>query len=479
MTSVAWHSRKGISNLDVNQSKDFFAEYTEKRKGNPDALLWDDVIHYVIIPNYKESTSILQETLNSLAASKIATTHIIVVLAMEEREAQCEQKAQLLIGRYASMFREVLYTVHPADLPFERAGKSSNEAWAAVKVQEHIQKSRFDSTHVVLTICDADSNFSPKYFECLTDKFCHDPSRYCKIWQSPMVCYKNFSTIPAFTRILSMFSTLNELGSLASPLDHHMPFSSYSLSFQLASQAGGWDGDVIAEDWHMYLKTYFATNGKVIVEPIFLMTTCYSVQSSVSYWQSLVDRFEQAKRHAWGMTELSYFVSKLSSTSNLSSLLRTATLGWRIFSVHYFAVIGVLHVVLASLLTMWYTKIPSLADSPVTLTITEIWSPIIKLFSLLVLVPTVIGMWGHVRLVRIVQKDSIPWYTLLQWLILDWFVFGLIANVVFTCIPTIWAASRVLFTDEIRYVVASRPTTIDNDMDTEQPTVDDKKEESV
>lgn len=306
---IAWFSRKGIDTMIANQTKDFYREYVEKRKKmleneptdptpnaiqHPTSVLnWDDIIHYVIIPNYKEDPTTLQEMINSIAASKIAKTHIIVVLAMEEREQGCDTKAEALIGKYDSMFRQMMFTVHPPNLLNEQAGKSSNEAWAAAEIHKHVEQNRYDPDNVVITVCDADSNFHPKHFDNVTMKFCLEEDRYTKVYQAPMIQYKNFHSIPATTRTLSMAVSLHEIAALADEHDHHIPFSTYSISYRLASQTGGWDGDIIAEDWHMYIKSFFTTEGKTFVEPIFFPVTCYAVESDTSYWQSLVDRYEQ------------------------------------------------------------------------------------------------------------------------------------------------------------------------------------------
>ena len=45
-----------------------------------------------------------------------------------------------------------------------------------------------------------------------------------------------------------------------------MPMSSYSLSLRLLEMSGYWDADVIADEWHMFVKAFFARNGEVKVE---------------------------------------------------------------------------------------------------------------------------------------------------------------------------------------------------------------------
>ena len=50
---------------------------------------------------------------------------------MEQREANAETKALGLIQEFAKKFRTIDFTLHPADISGEAAGKGSNIAWAA------------------------------------------------------------------------------------------------------------------------------------------------------------------------------------------------------------------------------------------------------------------------------------------------------------------------------------------------------------
>lgn len=50
---------------------------------------------------------------------------------MEQREVNAESKALGLIQDFVKKFRSIDFTLHPADIPGEAAGKGSNVAWAA------------------------------------------------------------------------------------------------------------------------------------------------------------------------------------------------------------------------------------------------------------------------------------------------------------------------------------------------------------
>lgn len=59
-----------------------------------------------------------------------------VYLAMEQREQNVETKAARFTIEFSMKFRSIDFTVHPADIPGELAGKGSNMAWAARKLSE-------------------------------------------------------------------------------------------------------------------------------------------------------------------------------------------------------------------------------------------------------------------------------------------------------------------------------------------------------
>ena len=58
----------------------------------PEELIWDEVVHYVILPNYKEDIDILREAIDTLDISTLARCNMGIVLAMEAREAGSKEK---------------------------------------------------------------------------------------------------------------------------------------------------------------------------------------------------------------------------------------------------------------------------------------------------------------------------------------------------------------------------------------------------
>ena len=74
---------------------------------------FNKVSHVVILPNYTEAIYKLRETLNALSLQTFPKKRIYVVLAMEERETEAKEKAQILASEFKGIFGNILATYHP------------------------------------------------------------------------------------------------------------------------------------------------------------------------------------------------------------------------------------------------------------------------------------------------------------------------------------------------------------------------------
>lgn len=304
--STATRAWFGYRRMQREQHTDWLARY-RLTCGREPVVAWDDVRHIVIIPTYREPLPILRRTLASLAAQTVAR-QLVVVLAFEEREDGATRKAHTLIAEYAHAFDVLRPTFHPAGIIGEVVGKSSNENWAARQASRWlVEEGDHDRGAVTITSCDADTIFHPRYFSALTYKFCTDANRYRRFWQSPILLTNNIWEQPAPLRVGSALSGVHMLSNLIKRDRVIFPQSTYSLSLQLAHEVGYWDPDVIPEDWHMYLKCFYACAGAVQVEPIFLPTGNDAVHAG-GWWPSIKMTYIQHKRHAWGASDIPYAI---------------------------------------------------------------------------------------------------------------------------------------------------------------------------
>jgi hypothetical protein len=299
----------GLQNIAAWERIDWYERF--RQEITPDMLAWDDVHHVVIVPNYKEPTEILSRTLDNLAQQYQAVHRMTIVMAMEAGEEGAVEKAEALTAQYAPCFANFFYVVHPRGLPGEMQCKSANQAWASRWVKRQlVDEMGYSIDHIVVTTMDADTLWHKDYFYALTYLFAVNSGRYLRFWQAPIRYHTNIWDINPLLRIVNAYSTAFELAYLAAPWWIPMPISSYSLSLKLMDASGYWDGDVIADEWHMFIKAYFARDGAVKLDRIFLPFSATAVTGD-TLWQAIRNRYSQTLRHAWGSKEVGFIVAKM------------------------------------------------------------------------------------------------------------------------------------------------------------------------
>jgi len=391
-------STLGLLKVLISSNENWKAKYhyeidQKERQGQTRTLMtheeshgdlgWNDVLHIVMIPSYETPMRVLEETLLACEKYDQALTHLGIVLAFEEHEEGITDKAAALQEEFEGRFKFIFTTFHPPDLPQHLPGKSSNECWAFGELCRELQEAHGIMPHdprVVITVIDDDSELHESYLEALTYHFLMtgERSRYLSTWQPPICHFKNYMRVPALMRVSAACASLHELACLATPLDSHIPYSSYSLSLVLASAVGGWDPEFLAEDWHMYAKCSLMTGGRVRCRPIFLPLMNYMPETD-TYWGTLKTRWAQAKRHALGLSEIVYMISSMylgiieSKTlqQRIIYLWRLMPLLGKMAHVHFVNALSAVWNVLAQLVIhtyMWrsWCYVSSLAETNLT-----------------------------------------------------------------------------------------------------------------
>jgi len=328
------HAVKGFFLLRRHTRIDWHQIYQEHRAQGKPCLDWQRIHHIVVIPNYTESIDKLRLCLNSLIQSE-AAPQIIAVLAMEEREGEeGQRKAALLQQEYEGRLGSIFATFHPAGIVGEVAGKASNENWAARVAKLHlVDMGGHDIDYLSITSCDVDTVFHPQYFSCLSYRFATDPQRYRRFWQAPIFYYNNIWEVPAPLRLPHALAGLNHLARLSrSRLRMVFPQSTYSLSLKMAHEVGYWDPNVIPEDWHMFLKCFYQVGGDVDVVTIYLPLHMDGARSK-SYMGTFINYYQQARRHAWGCSDIPYVVQQVLDHPEIP-LVRRLQRAWALIESH-------------------------------------------------------------------------------------------------------------------------------------------------
>ncbi|KAI9199280.1 uncharacterized protein BJ171DRAFT_427820 [Polychytrium aggregatum] len=271
-------------------------------------LVFEQIRHVIILPNYCEDIETLKETLSILASHSLARMQYqaSVCLAMEGAEQGCLKKAEYLILKFHSSFREICYTMHPAMLPGEIRGKSSNVSWASRRMAEKFTEG---TDHVIITIMDADTCFAEDYFTALTYHYAVAPKdrRDRMMFATSIIFDRNAGSVPLIVRTSDNIWATAVMSNLYEASSVKVPCSAYSVSMNLARRSGFWDPgpEAIGEDMHMFLKCFFATGGQLHVQPIYSPASQCNVQGA-SYLGTMFARYGQGKRHLWGSLDTGY-----------------------------------------------------------------------------------------------------------------------------------------------------------------------------
>ncbi|KAI5466443.1 glycosyl transferase family group 2-domain-containing protein [Mariannaea sp. PMI_226] len=306
------YSPGGVSSSTTSEAGDFEPEsFTD---GVSTAA--DNVIHAVIIPNYKEDYDTLRETIEVLSCHPRAHDSYDIYLAMEQREANGEIKAQGLIQEFAKKFRSIDFTSHPSDIPGEAAGKGSNIGWAAHKLSaKYSMAVRKD---VIITGIDADSHLSADYFTLLTNMHLAYPeTALTTIYSAPVIFDRNAHNVHPLVRVADIVWCAAGMSGLYPGSSIAPPTSVYSLPLDLVDRVGGWDCDAeaIGEDLHMYIKCFFVLNGNLTSRIINSPVSQSNVTGGVGKgWRGayadINARYKQALRHMWGALDTGFTMRK-------------------------------------------------------------------------------------------------------------------------------------------------------------------------
>lgn len=270
---------------------------------------WERVHQIVIIPTYKEPLKTLERTIEALAKQSFPLQRMAVMVSFEVREGEeGRQKAASLKQKYGKKFGYFWATFHP-DIKGEVKGKSSNVRWGAIEAKKKlVDRAGVPIEYVTITSEDADAVMHEHYFAALAYHFLDNPKRYERIWQAGIMFYNNIWEVPSPVRVLASIFSVTQLYVLMRP-DSLMNFSTYSTSLKMADEIGYWDPDVIPEDYRFFFKAFFAKEGKVEVEPIFLPIFNDAAQAS-GFWRTMVNQYEQIKRWAWGVSDDAYIIKQ-------------------------------------------------------------------------------------------------------------------------------------------------------------------------
>ena len=193
--------------------------------------MYTDLRHLVAISCYKEPVPLIARSVTSLAKQTEAK-RITMVISFEQKTPDVQKKIEELDKIFCNSFERLLFTVHPFGQPNEIPGKCSNANYGlreSVRVFQQELGQYFDRNKIIVTTCDAGSNFHPKYIEALTSRFLKEEKSETVVFQAPLLYNWGLDGTSFVTRVTGLLRSTLMMGALIPFNINTMSIFSFSL----------------------------------------------------------------------------------------------------------------------------------------------------------------------------------------------------------------------------------------------------------
>lgn len=272
------------------------------------SLKYEHLFHLVILPFYKESFAVVDQSVRALLATEYDKKKMIVVLASEESGGEeAERVAREIQEKYKDQFGFFLVTRHPKGISGEIPGKGSNISFAAEEARRFIlDRERIPYESVIVSAFDVDTVAYPQYFLCLTWHFLTEPDPYHASFQPVPFYHNNIWQAPAISRVMAGSSTFWQMIQQERP-EKLATFSSHSVSFKALYEVGYWQKNVVSEDSRIFWNLFLGNNGNYRVVPLSYPVSM-DANLAPSFWQTMKNIYKQHRRWMWGAENLPYLM---------------------------------------------------------------------------------------------------------------------------------------------------------------------------
>ncbi len=295
--------RKGGAGKDLYKRISLWAHCKdlERMKKNGDVPPHSsEIFHLVVIPVVKESPSVVEANVLSVAHNKAFARQTVVALAVEARAEQSVRDGMIRIAdEHRDRFLKFLVVEHPDGIPGEARVKGANTSYAAKVAAKYFEENKIPFEKVIVSCFDADTVVGPDYFACLTYCFMNCPDRHRASFQPIPVFHNNIWEVPGFARVIETGSSFFQLIETTDP-ERLVTFSSHSMSFKALVDVGYWSADMISEDSGIFWKSYLYFDGEYQVVPM-PMTLSMDIVDAGSWWGTVGSLYKQKRRWAWGV----------------------------------------------------------------------------------------------------------------------------------------------------------------------------------
>ena len=270
-------------------------------------LDWNRIYHVVIVPTYKEEQAILESSIDSIVAADYPKDKMIVILAIEERDAENARKmAANLADKYANSFLRFMVTEHPDGIVGEVKAKGANATWAAKILKVEVEKLGIPLEDIVVSTADADTRFPQQFFYCLSYQYAITIDRTHACYQPVATFFNNIWDAPMLSRVLSFGTTFWQL--IESVRDYRLiTFSTHAISLKTLVDMDYWCTSIVNEDSRQYFRAFFRYKGNFRVIPLFMPIYMDAVHLQ-DYRHTIRNLYFQQQRWAYGVEHFPYIV---------------------------------------------------------------------------------------------------------------------------------------------------------------------------
>lgn len=269
-----------------------------------------EIYNAVIIATYNESYDILAPTLKSLVATTYDKSHMIVVIAYEERGGdQIEKTVHKLQREFSDNFFAFKTVKHPKDIENEVIGKGGNITYAGKFLKDWLDIKGIAYKNVIVTTLDSDNRPHKTYFDYVTYEYIVNENRKHLSYQPVSLFLNNIWDAPAPMRVVA---TGNSFWNIISSMRPHTlrNFASHSQPMDALVEMNFWSTRTIVEDGHQYWRSYFYFNGNYSVVPLYVPIYQDAVLSD-TYIKTLKAQFIQLRRWAYGASDVPYVAIRI------------------------------------------------------------------------------------------------------------------------------------------------------------------------
>ena len=292
-----------------------------------DDPLAGELVHLALIPTYTESLEKLRHTVRALAIADWPRERKICAIITRETDEGGIENVRVLRDEFGDAFAEFIHILDPLE-PGIVVGKSSAMAWGGRYLYRLLVRERgMDPQRIMVTDLDADYRVHPQYFAYLTWVHVTDPNRDTQLYQPIPYFHNNIWEAPLLQRLFA--AVLTQLQMWRSVLPEKLQsFGSYSTTLHLVHDVGYWATDAIPEDSRFYWKSYFRYGDRFRAVPLFIPIYGDAVRAR-GYWRSMAEQYLQARRWAWGVTDIPYVIENAIAHPEISFWSRC----WRVLNL--------------------------------------------------------------------------------------------------------------------------------------------------